>query len=720
MKVSEVMLSCLCASLLCACAAKDYTKYVNPFVGTAYTGHTFPGATFPLGNVQPGPVTGNFGWEYCSGYYYEDTLMWGFSQDRLNGTGCPDLGDILVMPFSTAEREDFKSVIDKETELAQPGYYAVTLPQNRVRAEITCTPHVALYKFDYDGPERNVMVDFQYLQTSMQQHYDRAVLENHIDFEDECTVSGHSRLKGWVTRDLYYTIQFNSPIVEAQLLPTSELHKAPMYKLVFADSDKDLMMKVALSSVDVQGSANNMAAELPGWDFNAVRAAACDAWNAKLSLFDIKGSREQKSNFYTSVYHLFIQPNNIADVDGRYRADDNSIKTAPCGKYYSTLSLWDTFRAAHPLYTLVDPKLNADVVEGMVEHSKVKGFLPIWELWGKENFCMIGNHAVPVVVDAALKGLAEPEAAYEAVRRSLTISHYGSDWETYDKYGYFPYDIVKEESASKTLECCYDDYCAALLAKHLGKEQDYEYFLKRSGNYRNLFDPESGLIRGRNSNGEWRTPFNPFLLSHGGTVGGDYTEGNAWQYTWHVQQDVEGMVELMGGREQFFNKLDSLFVLDTRVEQGGFLGDVTGLIGQYAHGNEPSHHVIWLYSLLGRPQRTAELQRQILEEFYQNRPDGLCGNDDCGQMSAWYIFSALGFYPVDTVGGEYVLGAPQVPEATVQMPGGKLHMKARGFGDEAKYVKSVRFNGRPLENIITYDQLAGGGELEFVMCKNCK
>lgn len=699
--------------LLGACGTEDYTRYVNPFVGTAYTGHTFPCAAYPLGMVQPGPMTGNFGWEYCSGYYYDDELMWGFTQDRLNGTGCPDMGDIMVMPFSKAERDDFKSVIDKETEIAVPGYYAVTLPQNGVRTEVTCTPHVAMYRFSFDGG-RNVLVDFQSLQTSSEHGYDTAVLENEVEFTDGYTITGHSRLRGWVERDLYYTVTFDSPVEKAELQETNPLHKAPKYILRFADGDR-LMMKIALSCVDKEGSASNLAAELPAWDFDAVRKAAHDAWNAKLSLFDVKGTDEQKSNFYTSVYHLFIQPNNIADADGRYRGDDNAVKTAPDGKYYSTLSLWDTFRAAHPLYTLVDPQLNKDVAEGMIEHCRTKGFLPIWELWGKENFCMIANHGVPVVADAALKGLVDAEKAYEAIYASLTVNHYRADWDVYDKYGYFPFDIYKEESASRTLECGYDDYCAAMLAGKLGKEEDRDFFMKRSRYYRNLFDPENKLIRARDSKGEWRTPFDKFILSHGGTVGGDYTEGNAWQYTWHIQQDVDGMAGLMGGRDAFLAKLDSLFILETRVDQGGFTGDVTGLIGQYAHGNEPSHHVIWLYSLLGDRNRTAELQREIHDKFYQNRPDGLCGNDDCGQMSAWYIFSALGFYPVNTVSGEYVLGAPQVPEAVVKMPCGKLHMKTRNWSEKAVYVSEVRFNGEPLGNTVSYGQLAGGGELEFVM-----
>ena len=380
--------------------------------------------------------------------------------------------------------------------------------------------------------------------------------------------------------------------------------------------------------------------------------------------------------------------------------------------------MWDTFRAAHPFYALLMPEMDAAFVGSMLDQCDQQGFLPIWALWGKENYCMIGNHSVPAVVDACLKNLpgVDRERAYAAVKKSLTEPHFKADWDIYDKYGYYPFDLIREESVSRTLECGYDDYCAALLAKELGYEDDYAFFMKRSQYYRNLFDPSTGLMRGKDSDGNWRTPFDKFHLSHAGTAGGDYTEGNAWQYTWHVLQDVDGLVELMGGKEKFLTKLDSLFVLDTKAEATGFVGDVTGLIGQYAHGNEPSHHVVYLYSLLGKKDRTAELVREVFDRFYQPKPDGLCGNDDCGQMSAWYIFSALGFYPVDSVSGEYIIGAPQLPYFRISLPNGKtLEIVAEGLSEENLYVGSVTLNGSPLDNVITYGQIMQGGKLVYEM-----
>lgn len=387
--------------------------------------------------------------------------------------------------------------------------------------------------------------------------------------------------------------------------------------------------------------------------------------------------------------------------------------------YYSTLSLWDTYRAAHPLYTILTPEYVNDFVNSMIEHAKVQGYLPIWALWGKENYCMIANHAIPVVVDAYLKGFNgfDAEEAYTAIKNSLTVNHPKSNWDIYMKYGYYPFDVIKEESVSRTVESCYDDYCAAQLARNLGKEEDYTYFLKRSGFYKNLFDSRLGLLRGRDSKGNWRTPFNPFLLSHAGTSGGDFTEGNSWQYTWHVQHDIKGLIELMGGNEKFVQKLDSLFFLETRANNTGFTSDVTGLIGQYAHGNEPSHHVAYLYSYADRKDKTQFLIREIFDRFYLSKPDGLCGNDDCGQMSAWHIFSAMGFYPVDPISGEYVIGAPQLDKVVLTLPKGKTFtMEAKGLSTANKYVHSIELNGVPLTGLtIAHKDIMKGGHLIFVM-----
>ncbi len=719
-QAKRIFTAFLFSVLLVSCSGdSDFAQYADPMVGTAYTGHTFPGAAWPFGFMQPSPHTGNYDWEHCSGYNNDDSCIWGFGQNHLNGTGCPDLGDLMMMPFSEATNPDFRSAWDRDTEFASPGYYSVSLTDNKVDVELTCSPHVAMHRYVYKSDMAGLFVDFQTAQTSSERQYDSHVLEAEVNIESPMLITGHHYVTGWVTRHFYYAIEFSAPVKDTVRVAGSPLHKAPKYIFMFPENCRELTVKVAMSTVSVDEAKANMAVEVPGWDFNSVRAAANAEWNRYFHLIEVSGSDEQLANFYTSFYHLLIQPNNIADASGRYRGADDNVRTADGGKYFSTFSLWDTFRAAHPFYTLVLPELAASMANNMIDHSDVQGFLPIWALWGKENYCMIGNHAVPVLVDACLKKLpgVDPERAFAAIKKSLTEPHYRADWDIYDKYGYYPFDIIKEESASRTLECGYDDYCAAMLAQSLGLDGDYSFFIKRAGYWKNLFDKENGLIRGKDSKGNWRTPFDKFHLSHGGTAGGDYTEGNAWQYTWHVMHDIDGLAGLMGGKEAFLARLDSLFVIETRAEETGFTGDVTGLIGQYAHGNEPSHHVAYLYSLLGENARTAEIVRDIFDKFYHPRPDGLCGNDDCGQMSAWYIFSAMGFYPVDSISGEYVIGAPQIPGIRLHLPDGKvLDIKAAGLSGENKYVREARLNGRRLEgNIITYGEIMSGGELVYKM-----
>ncbi|MDR1526698.1 MAG: GH92 family glycosyl hydrolase [Dysgonamonadaceae bacterium] len=720
MKKQLILVALLTLTLIsCNNTKTSVLSYVDPFVGTTYTGHTFPGAAYPLGMMQPGPQTGNFEWKYCAGYKYEDPLIGGFTQNRLNGTGIPDMGDLLLMPFSGTPRDDFKSAFSKETEKASPGYYTVLLDDNAVRVELTATPHVALHRYRFTKEEPALYIDFQNGNASSEDLYHTRVLHADIQANDRQTISGYMRVKHWVERDMFFVIQFDRPFLLADTLPGDTRNKAP--KIVYRfDNSKELNVKVAMSMVSVEGAKNNMEAELAHWDFDKAKKDAGNAWEELLSRAVVEGSENQKKNFYTSMYHLFIQPNNIADVDGRYRGATDSVALSPTGKYYSTLSLWDTFRAAHPLYTLLAPDIVPDMINSMLLHAETYGYLPIWTLWGKESYVMIGNHGVPPVVEACLKQIPgiDRERAYRAVKQSLTTDkHHKYDWKMYDQYGYFPFDLVKEESASRTLECGYDDYCAALLAKDLGKEDDYRFFMKRSAYWQNLFDPESKLIRAKDSNGKWRTPFDKYHLSHAGTAGGDYTEGNAWQYTWHVLQDIDNLIHRMGGNDAFVTKLDSLFTLDAKVEQEGFTGDVTGLIGQYAQGNEPSHHVIYLYSLAGKRERTAEWVREVFDRFYKPKPDGLCGNDDCGQMSAWYLFSAMGFYPVDPAGGKYVLGAPQLPEITLKLANGKTFtVVAHQLSEANKYVQSIRLNGKEITNaIITHKQIEDGGRLVFEM-----
>lgn len=689
--------------------SEDFTQYANPFVGAAEFGHCFPGACVPFGLIQAGPETGNGNWAYCSGYQSTDSSINGFSQTRLNGTGCPDLGDLLMLPFTGEPvRETYKSAFSKTQEQASPGYYSVVLSDFDVKAEMTATEHTAIHRYTFQGKEKpQLLIDFQSaLVGSEKQLYDH-VLDAKVNLENPTTVSGYTRTQVWLDRTYYYTIEFSKPYISKTLLPKqNEQEKAPRYVFGFdLRPGEMLLVKVALSSTGIEGAKKNLQAEAKNWDFENIRTAAKSKWNELLSRAQIEGSTEQKNIFYTSMYHLFIQPNNIADV------------SQP--PFYSTLSLWDTYRAAHPLYTLLAPERVDGFVNSMLHQFDQQGFLPIWALWGKETYCMIGNHAVPVVVDAYLKGFRgfDAKKAFQAVKASLTKNHQNSEWEVYNKYGYYPFDLIKTESVSKTLESVFDDYCAAQFAKALNKTDDYNFFLNRSMFYKNLFDQQTKLMRGKDSKGQWRTPFNSFELSHASTSGGDYTEGNAWQYTWHIQHDIPGLIDLMGGADYFTAKLDSLFEMASKKEGSGFVMDVTGLIGQYAHGNEPSHHIAYLYTLAGKPWKTQKLIREICQTQYQDKINGLCGNDDCGQMSAWYIFTNLGFYPVNPCGGDFVLGAPQLPKATIKLPNGKsFAVEAVNFSKDNMYVQSVELNGKVYgKNIINYQDILSGGRLKFYM-----
>ena len=703
-------------------AGGDYTQYVNPFIGTAFTGHTFPGATYPLGFMQPGPETGNYSWDYCSGYFYDDDRINGFSQNRLNGTGIVDLGDLLIQPFAGDVREDLSSGFNKSSEKATPGYYGVELTDNEVKVEVTTSPHVAFHRYTYNPQkEANVLADFQ---SGLVWSKDRAaihVLDNEVNFEGDRTITGYTTRTEWVRRTYYFVIEFDKPILSKEMLEKRDpREKAPRYILNFEmDGDNVLNMKVAMSTTSVEGAKANLAAEVTHWDFDKVHADAKNEWNKYLSRVQVEGSHNDKVNFYTSLYHLYIQPNNIADVDGSYVGPNREIAKSPTGKYYSTLSQWDTFRAAFPMYTILSPEIIDDLVNNMLEFSEQQGHLPIWALMGQETYTMVGNHSVPMVVDAYLKGFNgfDTERAYNEIKKSLTQGkHKNAGWELYDELGYYPYDIAKVESVSRTLEAGYDDYAAALMAQKLGKTDDYEFFINRSNFYKNHFDSETMSMRPRDSKGDWLTPFDPYQLAHADShIGGHYTEGNALQYTWHVMHDVPGLIQHMGGKEQAGEILDYLFT--TEKESTGQLSDVTGLIGQYAHGNEPSHHIAYLYMHLDRPHDTQRLIRQICRDFYQNKPDGLIGNDDCGQMSAWYLFSAMGFYPVNTVDGQYIFGAPQLSKATIDLGNSNTFvMEAINLSEENMYIEKIELNGEPYtENFITHDHIMNGGKLTFYM-----
>lgn len=704
---------------------EDLTKYVNPFIGTAFTGHTFPGATYPLGFMQPGPETGNFSWDYCSGYFYDDEKINGFSQNRLNGTGIVDFGDLLLQPFSGEKREDLSSTFNKSTEVATPGYYSVVLTDNDVKVEVTTAPHVAFHRYTYNADKTaGLLADFQSGLVWSKDRISTHVLENVVNFESDYIITGYTRRREWTERTYYFVIEFDKPIVSKELLEQRDpREKAPRYILNFdLGNDSVLNTKVAMSTTGIEGAKSNLAAEGKERSFDDVYKDAKKEWNRYLSKVSIEGTDEDKTNFYTALYHLYIQPNNIADVDGKYVGPNGKISQSPTGKFYSTLSQWDTFRAAFPMYTILSPEIINNLVNNMLEFSEQKGHLPIWALMGQETFTMIGNHSIPMVVDAYLKGFEgfDAERAYSEIKKSLTEGkHKNAGWEEYDKYGYYPYDLFKVESVSRTLESGFDDYCAAIMAKKLGKTEDYEFFMNRSGYYKNHYDNETKSMRPKDSKGEWLTPFDPYRLAHADSnIGGHYTEGNALQYTWHVLQDIPGLIELLGGKEEAGKVLDFLFT--TEQESTGTLSDVTGLIGQYAHGNEPSHHIAYIYMYLDRPEDTQRLIRQICKNFYQNKPDGLIGNDDCGQMSAWYMFSAMGFYPVNPVSGELVFGAPQLPKTTLNLDNGKTFtIEAINLSEENMYIEKIELNGSIYtEKFITYDDIMNGGELTFYMTSN--
>ena len=689
----------------CGCGP---AKYVDPFIGTLGNAHCFPNACVPFGLVQAGPASGTEEWKYTGGYQFDDEKLYGFVQDGISGTGVCDLGDLLIQPF----RGDFDETSDfrfaKSEEKAKAGYYTVTYAESGVKTEVTATPHAALYRITA-GKGLKLLVD-QHWGTVNKGRLEGHVLKSETEFPDAYTMTGHNHNSMWVDRHWYFAMKFSRRVTGKTLLkPRTAKEKGARYVLAFDPSvEGPLFVRLALSSTSREAALRNLEAELPTFDFAATRTDAWAKWNDFIGRFEVvDGTDEQKTAFYTSLYHLGISPNDIADVG--QPAD------------YGTLSLWDTFRAAHPLYTLICPERVTGFLDSMMADYRLNGFLPIWTLWDKDNQCMIGTHSVPVMVDAFLKGFPyDWEKVYAAVKDTLRNRHPNrrkEGWDLVDAYGYYPIDKLKGEGVSRLLECAYDDWCAARMAEKLGgRGEDVKFFDRRAQNYRNVFDKSIGLVRGKDSQGRWREPFDPLLLGHGAWNDNDFTEGNSWQYTWHVMHDPEGLISLFGGKEPFVKQLNLLFNQEAKAF-GHDKHDVTGLIGQYAHGNEPSHHTIYFFQYAGRPDLTAKYVREVCDRFYLNKPDGLSGNDDCGQMSAWYVFSAMGFYPFNPCGGDYVLGAPQIPGVKLRLANGKTFtVKAKGLSRENKYVKAVRLGGKPLDGfVLKHADILAGGTLEFEM-----
>lgn len=705
----------LCMWGLLGTVSGQNVKYVAPFIGTQGTGHTFPGPSLPFGMVQPGPDCNNTSWDYTSGYQYADSTLLGFSQTHLSGTGIGELGDVLLLPFADNEK---KGILKKHTEKASAGYYSVEKADG-VKAELTCTHRVAFHQYTFPSANASLLLDFQH---GIRFLTDSLVLHSDIQIKDKHTITGYCHTKNWVERKYFFVIKFDTPFSSMEQLPLQAKENAPRYVAQFKLKSKhpQLKVKVALSTTGVEGAEKNLQQELPHWDFEAVRKQASDQWSRYLDKIQIEADEKRKRIFYTCMYHLLLQPSNIADVDGRYRGVDDQVSCAEHKAYFSTLSNWDIYRAAFPLLQFIAPEVIDPIVRSMIVHHQKAGFLPIWTAWGKDNYCMIGNHAIPMIVSAYQNGFSgfNPEEAFAAIQETSTTPHIHSDWDTYRKYGYYPFDIVKDESVSKALENGYDDWCVAFMAEKLQKKEVSEEFYQRARFYKNLFDSDSRLFRGKDSKGKWRTDFNPFKATSPMNNPGDYTEANAWQYFWTpAQQDVEGITKLLGGKAQFTRHLDYFFATETE-NPDKYLGQ-EGMIGLYAHGNEPCHHVAYLYKFSDKPWKTDFYVNQIVNRFYGDQPDGIIGNDDCGQMSAWYIFSTLGFYPVNPANGVFVLGAPQVKRASVSLGNGrKLIIEADGFTASHIYAGEITYNGIRKDNSINFKELMEGGTLQYKMVEN--
>lgn len=718
-------------------AGGDCTRYVNPWIGTEGTGHATVAAAYPLGMVQPGPDTGTESWDYASGYRNGDTKLYGFSQNHLNGTGVPELGDLLILPFADSAFPISRSPVsfDKSSEVATPGYYAVTL-ESGIRCEAAASQRCAIWRFTYpDGANAKLLVDMQWglVWEKMGEHVKCANMEI-SNSNSQCPIAEGEQTEmripqivtGWAETKSWTERRWNFALEADAYFNVVKCEGPRRFALDFGKV-KSVTVRIALSTTDEDGARRNLS-EVRGKTLEQVAADAREAWNGYLSRVEIPGAdAASHTNVYTALYHLFWQPNDITDIDGAYRGADSKIAKVEEGRrYFSTLSLWDTYRAAHPLYSIIAPELVDDVVRSMVAHRKAAGYLPVWPLWGRDTHCMIGNHAVPVLVEAVEKGLTTvpAEDVYEAVWATLREEHEGKPkehWDILDKYGWLPFDLVDEEGVSITMEGAYDDWCAAKLARRLGRAEDAEFFASRAQVWTNLFDKATMSVRGRASDGSWREPFDPSALFEY-EVPRDISEASANQYVWHVQQDPDGLAEAFGGRSAALAKLEGHF--DHSRSPHGSIADVTGLIGEYAHGNEPGHHVPYLFTVWGRPERTAEIVREIFDRLYRPVPDGLCGNDDCGQMSAWYLLSAMGFYPVEPTSGEFVIGAPQLASVKLRIENEKCKMgeakefiiDAKNLSKENKYVKSVTLNGRRVEGFtLKYTDIMRGGELVFEM-----
>lgn len=728
--MKKLLLSVCAFSLtLATLQAGEITKYVNPFIGTGaidggLSGNNYPGATSPFGMIQLSPDTSEApNWGDASGYDYNRNTIFGFSHTRLSGTGASDLIDITLMPTSSGRTS---SAFTHDEEKARPGYYQVMLKDENINAELTTTQRNGIHRYQYPaGKDAEIILDMDH--SADKGSWGRRIINSQIRILNDHAVEGYRIITGWAKlRKIYFYMEFSSPILTSTLRDGGRVHENTAVIngtnlhgcFRFGQlNGKPLTCKVALSSVSMENARQNMEQEAPHWDFDRYVAAADADWEKQLGKIEVKGTEVQKEIFYTALYHTMIQPNTMSDVNGEYMAADYTTrKVANNETHYTTFSLWDTFRASHPFYTLLEPERVTDFVKSMIRQYEYYGYLPIWQLWGQDNYCMIGNHSIPVITDAILKGIPgiDMEKAYEAVYNSSVTSHPNSPFEVWEKYGFMP-ENIQTQSVSITLEQAFDDWCVAQLAAKLNKDADYQRFHKRSEYYRNLFHPKTKFFQSKNDKGEWIEPFDPY--QYGGNGGHPFTEGNAWQYFWYVPHNIQALMELTGGTKAFEQKLDTFFTSTYKSEQMNH--NASGFVGQYAHGNEPSHHVAYLYNFAGQPWKTQKYVSHILNTLYNNTSSGYAGNDDCGQMSAWYVFSAMGFYPVNPADGRYIIGSPLLDECTLKLAGNKeFRIRTIRKSPEDIYIQSVTLNGKKHKDFfITHQDIMNGGTMVFKMGK---
>jgi predicted alpha-1,2-mannosidase len=720
--ISTILIALLFLLQACSDEELSYTDYVNPFVGTGGHGHTYPGAVMPFGMIQLSPDTRLDGWDGCSGYHYSDDTIFGFSHTALSGTGVSDYGDLLIMPFSgqpcltngtiPGDICSYASPFKKKSEVATPGYYGVYLDKPGVKAELTASFRSGIHRYTWSKQTRaGFIIDLN--------HRDQT-FKTELRILNDTTITGCRISSAWAKEQHhYFAIRLSKPfrrfavegMPESQAKPASFSDSSGIKAWFGFDAaeGESVIVKVGISSVDEQGALQNLDAEILNLDFEQVKAQGDSIWNHELGKIEVKGgSEEDRKNFYTALYHTMVAPNLWSDVDGRYRGMDMQIHQADSTPQYTVFSLWDTYRTLHPLFTIIDQKRTNEFINTFLRQYEQGGRLPVWELAANETECMIGYHSISVIADAYMKGIRgfDTELALKAMMHSANLDHFGL--KAYRDHGFIPAD-VESESVSKTLEYAYDDWCIAMMAKDMGYDSIYDIFIQRAQYYKNLYDPETGFFRPKINN-SFIKPFDPREVNF------HLTEANTWQYTFYVPQDISGYIDLLGGQSRFSGMLDELFSAESAL-LGREQSDITGLIGQYAHGNEPSHHMAYLYAYAGQQHKTANMVRRILREMYSPEPDGLCGNEDCGQMSAWYVMSAMGFYPVCPGSNQYVIGSPAFSEIKIHLENGKEFLiRARANRNGNRYIRKAFSNGEPYNHaFITHEQIMKGGDLRFLM-----